>query len=86
MGGAQTKRKRNSCLCGDNPIELRSLQMTSEMASLTPAGTKLVRLCVNVPVIGPEIKDVKNSRSATGKSAYFRNSTLFEACGRALKL
>ena len=67
MGGAQTKRKRNSCLCGDSPIELRSLQMTSEMALLTPAGTKLARSCEIVPVIGPEIKDIKNSRSATGK-------------------
>ena len=78
MGGAQTKRKRNSCLCDDNPIELRSLQMTSEMAPLTPAGTKLVHLCVNV-----QIKDIKNCRPATGKGAYFRNSTVFEACGRA---
>ena len=56
MGGAQTKRKKISCLCDDNSIELRSWQMTSEMAPLTPDSTKLVRSCVNVRVIGPEMK------------------------------
>ena len=57
MGGAHNERKRISCLCDENSIELRSLQtMTSEMAPLTPASTKLVRLCMNVRVIRPEMK------------------------------
>ena len=56
MGGAHNERKRISCLCDENSIELRSLQTTSEMAPLTPASTKLVRLCMNVRVIRPEMK------------------------------
>ena len=56
MGGAHNERKRISCLCDENSIELRTLQTTSETAPLTPASTKLVRLCVNVRVIRPEMK------------------------------
>ena len=56
MGGAHNERKRISCLCDENSLELRTLQTTSEMAPLTPASTKLVRLCVNVRVIRPEMK------------------------------
>ena len=75
MGGVHTERKRISCLCDENSIELRTLQTTSEMAPLTPASTKLVRLCVNVRVIRPEMKIFEAHRQKTKRSAQKRKES-----------